>query len=107
MTKIYIVNGMTKDNSEYLLSQYADDSSLLLDDDEKSLKQSLFIIEKFSECAGLREKMDKTEAIWIGSKVNSKETYWHDHNLNWNQSGKFKLLGIKFDLVQDDKTLIN
>jgi hypothetical protein len=46
--------GVKINDSEYLLSQYADDSSLILDDNPKSLDQSLFMFNKFSECAGLR-----------------------------------------------------
>ena len=38
------INGIKIDNSEYLLSQYADDSSLLLDDNIESLSRSLFIL---------------------------------------------------------------
>ena len=51
--------------------------------------------------------LDKTEAIWIGSRVHSKEKLLLEKKLNWNQSGKFKLLGIKFDLFNEDKTIIN
>ena len=60
------IKGVKINDSEYLLSQYADDSSLILDDNPKSLDQSLFIFNKFSECAGLRVNFDKTEAIWLG-----------------------------------------
>ena len=101
------ITGIKINDSEYMLSQYADDSSLLLDGNEKSLERSLFILEKFSECAGLRANIDKTEAIWIGSMKNSRHTILPNKNLNWNTSGKFKLLGIKFDLNAEDKTLIN
>ena len=101
------INGIKINNSEYILSQYADDSSLLLDGNEESLDRSLFVLQKFSECAGLRANIDKTEAIWIGSKKGSKEKILPHRNLNWNTSGKFKLLGIKFDLNSDNKTLSN
>ena len=48
--------------------------------------------------AGLKASLDKTEAIWIGSKVYSKERLLPGEKLKWNQSGKFKLLGINYDL---------
>jgi hypothetical protein len=60
--------GVKINDSEYLLSQYADDSSLILDDNPKSLDQSLFMLYTFSECAGLRVNLDKTEAIWLGTR---------------------------------------
>ena len=101
------INGIKINNSEYLLSQYADDSSLTLDGNEKSLEKSLYILEKFKECAGLRANIDKTEAIWFGSKLGSEENLLPHRNLNWNSTGKFKLLGIKFDLFSPDKTALN
>ena len=103
------INGMKINNSEYLLSQYANDSSLILDGGDDLLRKSLYILEKFSECAGLKANLDKTEAIWIGSKVHSKERLLPGENLKWNQSGKFKLLGygINYDLFTEDKTAIN
>ena len=84
------INGMKINNSEYLLSQYANDSSLILDGGDDSLRKSLYILEKFSECAGLKANLDKTEAIWIGSKVHvhSKERLLPGENLKWKQSGK-------------------
>lgn len=40
-------NGLTINNSQYLLRQYADDSSLILDDDDEvSLERSLYILKK-------------------------------------------------------------
>ena len=74
---------------------------MILDDNPKSLDQSLFIFNKFSECVGLRVNFDKTEAIWLGSRRSC-----HQH-LSWNFSGKFKLLGISFNLSESDKTLEN
>ena len=40
---------MNINNSEYLLSQYADDSSLILDGGDDPLRKSLYILENFSE----------------------------------------------------------
>jgi hypothetical protein len=37
------INGMKINNSEYLLSQYADDSSFILDKGDDSLRKSLYI----------------------------------------------------------------
>ena len=72
------------------------------------LRKSLYILEKFLEYAGLNANLEKkTEAIWIGSKVHSKERLLQGRNLKWNQSGKFKLLGINYDLFTEDKTAMN
>jgi hypothetical protein len=75
------ITGVNLKDSEFLLSQYADDSSLILDDNPKSLEQSLFMLNKFSECAGLRVNLDKTEAIWLGSKRSCDEQLLPDTDL--------------------------
>ena len=53
--------------SEYLLSQYTDDSALMLGDDKNSLERAFNIFDYFSVCVGLRVNLDKTETIWVGS----------------------------------------
>ena len=80
---------------------------MILDDNPKSLDQSLFVSNKFSECAGLRVNFDKPEAIWLGSRRSCHEQLLPDKHLSWNFSGKFKLLGITFNLSESDKTLGN
>ena len=54
-----LVCGVTINGSEYLLSQYADDSALILGADNNSLEQALNIFDCFSVCAGLRVNLDK------------------------------------------------
>jgi hypothetical protein len=90
------------ENSEFLVSQYADNSSIVLDDNPQSLQKSLLVLSLFSEYFGLKVNLDKTEAIWIGSKHGSGEEYFLQNN-----TGRFKLLGIKYDLNSADKTLLN
>jgi hypothetical protein len=101
------ITGVQIENSEFLLSQYADDSSLILDDNPQSLENSLHVLSLFSQCSCLKGNLDKTEAIWIGSKHGSREEYFLQNNITWNHTGRFKLLGIKFDLNPPDKTLLN
>jgi hypothetical protein len=98
------VSGVAINGSEYLLSQYADDSALILGDDQNCLEQALNIFDCFSVCAGLRVNLDKTEAIWVGSRLGSDKKLLPKKHLVWNTSGKFKLLGIHFNLYKEDKT---
>ncbi len=79
----------------------------MLEDDEESLLRSFHILKKYSECAGLKTNLEKTEAIWIGSKVHSNDILAPNIDLKWNRDGKFKLLGIDFDLSCEEKTLSN
>ena len=41
------IQGLVINNSEYLISQYADDSTLILGDDQKSLNMALYTIDCF------------------------------------------------------------
>ena len=66
-----LVSGVTLNGSEYVLSHYADDSALILDDDKHSLVQALHIFLCFSVCPGLGVNLDKTEAILVGSRLGS------------------------------------
>ena len=47
------IQGLEINNSEYLISQYADDSTLIFGDDEKSLNTALDIVDRYAGCSGL------------------------------------------------------
>ena len=72
------ITGVQIENSEFLLSQYADDSSLILDDNPHSLEKSLLVLSLFSECSGLKVNLDKTEQYGLalnmdrGRNISSK-----------------------------------
>ena len=62
------IKGMSINNSEFLISQYADDSTLSVADDENSLNEALNMISLFSICSGRRANFDKTQVVWIGAR---------------------------------------
>ena len=62
------IKGIKINDSEYLISQYADDSTRALGDDVLSLKSALKCIENFGHYSGLRANFTKTKAVWIGGK---------------------------------------
>ncbi len=101
------IHGVTLNNTEHLLSQYADDSTVILDGEEISLKTTLYILGQFAECSGLKANIEKTEAIWLGSKILSDDTLLPEVNLKWNTTGSFTLLGIEYNLKENDKTKNN
>ena len=63
------ISGIQFNDSEYFASQYADDTSLTLEDDAVSLERCLQIFDKFGDCAGLRANLDKTQAVWFGYSI--------------------------------------
>ena len=101
------VQGLVINNSEYLISQYADDSTLIFGDDEKSLNTALDIVDRFACCSGLRANFDKTQVLWFGAKRGCGEELITQKPIVWNHEGTFKLLGIEFDVNSEDITGIN
>ena len=67
------INGITVNNEEFLLGQYADDTFFLLDGTQTSLSQCLHTLELFGECSGLKVNVEKTKAVWLGGKRFSKD----------------------------------
>ena len=87
---------------EHKLSQFADDTSLILDGSEKSLNEALLELDWYAKLSGLNINFTKTQIVWIGSKKYSNDTETYP-------GGKtsFKLLGISFDVDLDKIVNIN
>lgn len=89
------IKGIQINGKEYKLSQYADDTQVLLDGSENSLKEALGTLKKYYTMSGLKVNVDKTRALWIGSLSNSEETLCEEHPLDWSQE-PLKALGVVF-----------
>ena len=66
------IRGFSLGNDEVKISQYADDTTLILDGSEKSLTSAIQILDDFGKISGLKLNDSKTEALWIGSKIGKK-----------------------------------
>ena len=62
------IKGIIAGNTEFCISQYADDTSMILDGSERSLNACITTLKFYAEASGLYMNMDKTQVIWIGSK---------------------------------------
>ena len=51
-------------DSEVKISQYADDTTLIMDGTERSLSKALGVLESFSKVSGLRLNNKKTKALY-------------------------------------------
>ena len=91
------IKGIKVNKIEHVISQYADDTSLILDGTERSLHEALMELRWFEDISGLKVNFDKTQVIWIGSKKFSNERLCTNWNLNWGKT-KFSLLGIDFEV---------
>ena len=87
------IRGLLVKDTEIKLSQYADDTTLILDGSEKSLSEGLKILQSFEKVSGLRLNSKKTEALWIGSCAGKSEKLRPEKDFNW-QNTKVKALGV-------------
>ena len=55
-------------DTEFKISQFADDTSVFLDGSDESLNNTLEELDKFAKISGLKINYDKTQLVWIGSK---------------------------------------
>ena len=100
------IKGITICENEYLVSQFADDTTILLDGTQNSLTGSLNTLEVFGTISGLKMNTDKTKVIWIGRKKYSKDKLKSNYNLIWGNE-EFELLGITFNVDLNLTTIKN
>ena len=72
------------------MSQYANDSTVILDGSNNSLLEALKTLDVFESMSGQKINEDKTNVVYIGSLCNKKATRGvTSKNLNWVDDGKF------------------
>ena len=91
------IKGIKVNKVEFRISQYADDTSIILDGTERSLNQTLLELERFSRISGLNVNFDKTQLVWIGSEKYSTKSIKTKWKLSWGKN-TFKILGITFNI---------
>ena len=75
------------------LSQYADDTTLILDGSRESLFSSFAMCDDFSKVSGVRLNDKKTEALWIGASAGNEKILLSEKKLKWPKD-KVKSLGL-------------
>ena len=68
------IKGIKLNNKEFILTQYADDTSVILDGSEESLNETLNELENYAKYSGLKVNFAKTHVVWIGSKKYSTDS---------------------------------
>ena len=90
------IKGVQVGSEEYKITQFADDTTIILDGSERSLLSALNTIEIFGTASGLKMNTSKTKLIWIGRKKFSKEKINTNCKLEWGATD-FSFLGIEFN----------
>ena len=89
------IKGIYVGQKEYKISQFADDTTLILDGHQDSLQAAINTLELYGSLSGLKVNTDKTQLVWVGKKRGSKEKLNTNKIFNWDTQ-EFKLLGIHF-----------
>ena len=100
------IRGFSLGSDEVKISQYVDDSTLILDGSEKSLTSAIQILDDFGKISGLKLNDSKTEALWIGSKIGHEQILVSGKNFKWRKY-KVKTLGLWLSTDQDTALRLN
>ena len=90
------IKGLKIVNTENKLSQFADDTAIILDGSEISLQETMKELNRFAVISGLKINYSKTQVVWIGSMKYSQNTLCTNWNLQWGKT-TFTYLGIDFN----------
>ena len=82
------IKGISVNNQEVKISQYADDTTLILDRSLKSLSYSLDLLDDFGKVSGLKLNDRKTEALWIGSCIGNDQITLPSKNFKWPKNSR-------------------
>ena len=86
------IKGIKIGRTEIKIGQYADDTFLTVEFDEKSIKNALSCFKTFENISGLKINVDKTQVVKLGGDPPTDYCPF----LNVTYVKKFKLLGINF-----------
>ena len=94
------VRGIKIFHTECKLSQYADDTTMILDGSKSSFLRSLYLLDAFASTSGLKVNYEKTEALWIGASKSSNLTFPSSKPITWANEKVFAL-GVWFSTLED------
>ena len=94
------IRGICVGAYSFKMTQFADDTTLLLDGSQKSLQTALNILELFGSLSGLKMNTEKTKMVWIGSREHCREKLNISADLQWGDKD-FSVLGINFSVNLD------
>ena len=100
------IKGVKVSDTEIKLSQFADDTTLIMDDSNSTLNNVFYMLEKFEEISGLKVNTQKTILMSIGpTRRQDIRTYFPHKGVKWKNSA-VKMLGIIIE-KEEQKLLHN
>ena len=91
------VRGIAVNKHSFKISEFADDTTLILDGSKESLLAAKNTLEIFGNISGLKLNTEKTKLVWLGKKWYSQDKIETKYSLEWNVT-EFRLLGVPFSV---------
>ena len=96
------VHGIMILGTECKISQYADDTTMILAGSQSSFSRTLYLFEVFGSMSDFKVSYDKTESLWI----NSNSILFSNKQITWAK-GKVYALGVWFSTLEENAFYIN
>ena len=87
------IKGITGRGNEIKISQYADDTTMILDGSKKSFTSALLDLELFGAISGLRRNSKKTEILRTGACAGRQDKLCPEKDLKW-VTDELKAIGV-------------
>ena len=87
------IKGITIYEQEIKISQYADDTTLILDGSRVSFTNSFQLLDLFGKFSGLRLNNKKTELMWIGANAGKEVNFCPEKGFKWAKD-RVQALGV-------------
>ena len=101
-----LIRGIKISDNECKISQYADDTTFILDGTRSSIERSFVLLNIFAKLSGLKVNYEKTEVLWIGSFKNRTHKLAINQNIKWSIR-KVKSLGVWFSISKEEAVSLN
>ena len=95
------IRGISIGDSEIKITQFADDTTLIMDGSESSISNAINVIDNFSAISGLKLNVCKSNFRKIGSIQNSDHNFFTEKNYIWTK-GPVKFLGVNVSLDKNE-----
>ena len=96
-----LIEGILYNNHNFIVSQFADDTSLAVKGTEENVKNCFSVLSDFEEVSGLKVNVNKTEALMLGTL---NKSLCKNLKINWVEKST-RVLGIH--ITKDPKSLID
>ena len=100
------ITGITIGDTEVKISAYADDTAIVMDGSERSLRECFRNLDTFREVAGLPLNTSKTRGFWIGQHCSRTDDICPEIPILWER-GTVNYLGVKLNVTGEELGNIN